>query len=171
MAGALDSSLKFALTALWNLTDETPGAARSFLECRGLELYLEVLEVREQADKRQPVRIFSPHGDAFICFYSRSTANLRFSRRFWASWWVLSGSMSAQFKGILGSENTPAVVSRVIAEQCSGGSGLTARPAGRGPPGAHPESAAGRPGGHGGPLLCRGDSSSAGLQTTSLDPE
>lgn len=58
MVGALDSSLKFALTALWNLTDETPGAARTFLKCQGLELYLEVLEVREQADKRNPRRYF-----------------------------------------------------------------------------------------------------------------
>uniref|UniRef100_A0A674MYW0 Zyg-11 family member, cell cycle regulator, like n=1 Tax=Takifugu rubripes TaxID=31033 RepID=A0A674MYW0_TAKRU len=44
MVGALDSSLKFALTALWNLTDEMPSAGRSFIECRGLELYQEVLE-------------------------------------------------------------------------------------------------------------------------------
>lgn len=58
MAGALDSSLKFALTALWNLTDETPSAARSFIECRGLELYLEVLEVREQVDKRKLCEYF-----------------------------------------------------------------------------------------------------------------
>lgn len=45
MVGVLDSSLKFALTALWNLTDEMPSAGRSFIECRGLELYQEVLEV------------------------------------------------------------------------------------------------------------------------------
>ncbi|CAF97606.1 unnamed protein product [Tetraodon nigroviridis] len=44
MVGVMDSSLKFALTALWNLTDEMPRAARNFIECRGLELYQEVLE-------------------------------------------------------------------------------------------------------------------------------
>lgn len=49
MVGVMDSSLKFALTALWNLTDEMPSAARNFIECRGLELYQEVLEVRDEA--------------------------------------------------------------------------------------------------------------------------
>ncbi|XP_063742693.1 protein zyg-11 homolog isoform X2 [Eleginops maclovinus] len=44
MAGAVDSTLKFALSALWNLTDEMPTAARNFIECQGLELYEEVLE-------------------------------------------------------------------------------------------------------------------------------
>ncbi|XP_074506669.1 protein zyg-11 homolog [Sebastes fasciatus] len=44
MAGVVDATLKFALSALWNLTDETPAAARNFIECQGLELYEEVLE-------------------------------------------------------------------------------------------------------------------------------
>ncbi|KAL3054693.1 hypothetical protein OYC64_017599 [Pagothenia borchgrevinki] len=44
MAGAVDSTLKFALSALWNLTDEMPTAARNFIECQGLGLYEEVLE-------------------------------------------------------------------------------------------------------------------------------
>uniref|UniRef100_A0A3Q4BR99 Protein zer-1 homolog-like C-terminal domain-containing protein n=1 Tax=Mola mola TaxID=94237 RepID=A0A3Q4BR99_MOLML len=44
MVGVLDSTLKFALSALWNLTDEMPTAARNFIECQGLELYEEVLE-------------------------------------------------------------------------------------------------------------------------------
>ncbi|KAA8587399.1 hypothetical protein FQN60_016261 [Etheostoma spectabile] len=44
MVGAVDSTLKFALSALWNLTDEMPTAARNFIECQGLELYEEVLE-------------------------------------------------------------------------------------------------------------------------------
>ncbi|XP_070701180.1 protein zyg-11 homolog [Pempheris klunzingeri] len=44
MAGVVDSTLKFALSALWNLTDEMPTAARNFIECQGLELYEEVLE-------------------------------------------------------------------------------------------------------------------------------
>ncbi|MEQ2240969.1 hypothetical protein ILYODFUR_020553, partial [Ilyodon furcidens] len=44
MLGVIDSTLKFALSALWNLTDETPTAARIFMECQGLELYEEVLE-------------------------------------------------------------------------------------------------------------------------------
>lgn len=47
MMGVVDSTLKFALSALWNLTDEMPTAARNFIECRGLELYEEVLEVQE----------------------------------------------------------------------------------------------------------------------------
>ncbi|KAM6918342.1 protein zyg-11 homolog [Xenentodon cancila] len=44
MVGVVDSTLRFALSALWNLTDEMPTAARNFLECQGLELYEEVLE-------------------------------------------------------------------------------------------------------------------------------
>ncbi|XP_034071379.1 LOW QUALITY PROTEIN: protein zyg-11 homolog [Gymnodraco acuticeps] len=44
MAGVVDSTLKFALSALWNLTDEMPTAARNFIECQGLGLYEEVLE-------------------------------------------------------------------------------------------------------------------------------
>ncbi|XP_008431398.1 protein zyg-11 homolog isoform X1 [Poecilia reticulata] len=44
MLGLVDPTLKFALSALWNLTDETPTAARNFIECQGLELYMEVLE-------------------------------------------------------------------------------------------------------------------------------
>ncbi|XP_076018237.1 protein zyg-11 homolog [Genypterus blacodes] len=44
MVGVVDSTLKFALSALWNLTDETPTAARHFIQCQGLELYEEVLE-------------------------------------------------------------------------------------------------------------------------------
>ncbi|XP_013869259.1 protein zyg-11 homolog isoform X2 [Austrofundulus limnaeus] len=44
MVGVIDSTLKFALSALWNLTDEMPTAARNFIECQGLELYEEVLE-------------------------------------------------------------------------------------------------------------------------------
>ncbi|KAM3605463.1 uncharacterized protein V6R79_025906 [Siganus canaliculatus] len=44
MVGVVDSTLKFALSALWNLTDEMPVAARNFIQCQGLELYEEVLE-------------------------------------------------------------------------------------------------------------------------------
>lgn len=51
MVGVVDSTLKFALSALWNLTDEMPSAARNFIECQGLELYEEVLEVRRVPEK------------------------------------------------------------------------------------------------------------------------
>ncbi|XP_049454560.1 protein zyg-11 homolog isoform X1 [Epinephelus fuscoguttatus] len=44
MDGVVDSTLRFALSALWNLTDEMPAAALNFIECQGLELYEEVLE-------------------------------------------------------------------------------------------------------------------------------
>uniref|UniRef100_A0A3P8WMR2 Protein zyg-11 homolog n=1 Tax=Cynoglossus semilaevis TaxID=244447 RepID=A0A3P8WMR2_CYNSE len=44
MMGVVDSTLNFALTALWNLTDEIPAAAHNFIKCQGLELYEEVLE-------------------------------------------------------------------------------------------------------------------------------
>ncbi|XP_051989423.1 protein zyg-11 homolog isoform X2 [Xyrauchen texanus] len=42
--GVVDATLKFALSALWNLTDETPMACRHFIQCQGLELYMELLE-------------------------------------------------------------------------------------------------------------------------------
>ncbi|XP_056599081.1 protein zyg-11 homolog isoform X3 [Triplophysa dalaica] len=42
--GVVDSTLKFALSALWNLTDETPTACRHFIQCKGVELYMELLE-------------------------------------------------------------------------------------------------------------------------------
>uniref|UniRef100_A0A9J8A7L2 Zyg-11 family member, cell cycle regulator, like n=1 Tax=Cyprinus carpio carpio TaxID=630221 RepID=A0A9J8A7L2_CYPCA len=42
--GVVDSTLKFALSALWNLTDETPTACRHFIQCQGIELYMELLE-------------------------------------------------------------------------------------------------------------------------------
>ncbi|XP_068196859.1 protein zyg-11 homolog [Antennarius striatus] len=44
MVGGVDPTLKFAMSALWNLTDEMPAASRNFLDCQGLELYEEVLE-------------------------------------------------------------------------------------------------------------------------------
>lgn len=47
MVVVVDTTLKFALSALWNLTDEMPTAARNFIDCQGLELYEEVLEVEE----------------------------------------------------------------------------------------------------------------------------
>ncbi|XP_049603226.1 protein zyg-11 homolog isoform X2 [Syngnathus scovelli] len=44
MLGVVDSTLKFALSVLWNLTDEMSVAARNFIQCNGLELYEEILE-------------------------------------------------------------------------------------------------------------------------------
>ena len=41
----VDNTLRFALSALWNLTDGSPAAGRHFVQCQGLELYVEVLEV------------------------------------------------------------------------------------------------------------------------------
>lgn len=77
MVGAMDSSLKFALTALWNLTDEMPDAARSFIECRGLELYQEVLEVREQADKRSSEKHRCEHFPLTVARFCVLTVVLR----------------------------------------------------------------------------------------------
>uniref|UniRef100_A0A8C5FE72 Protein zyg-11 homolog n=1 Tax=Gadus morhua TaxID=8049 RepID=A0A8C5FE72_GADMO len=42
--GVVDNTLRFALSALWNLTDGSPAAGRHFVQCQGLELYVEVLE-------------------------------------------------------------------------------------------------------------------------------
>ncbi|XP_066537149.1 protein zyg-11 homolog [Hoplias malabaricus] len=42
--GTVDSTLRFALSALWNLTDQTPHTCSLFLHNHGLELYTEILE-------------------------------------------------------------------------------------------------------------------------------
>ncbi|XP_064415887.1 protein zyg-11 homolog isoform X3 [Latimeria chalumnae] len=40
----VDTTLKFTLSALWNLTDESPTTCRHFIENKGLELFMRVLE-------------------------------------------------------------------------------------------------------------------------------
>ncbi|KAF4070895.1 hypothetical protein AMELA_G00278780 [Ameiurus melas] len=42
--GTVDATLKFTLSALWNLTDESPTTCRHFIENQGLELFIRVLE-------------------------------------------------------------------------------------------------------------------------------
>uniref|UniRef100_A0A8C2FDU5 Zyg-11 homolog (C. elegans) n=1 Tax=Cyprinus carpio TaxID=7962 RepID=A0A8C2FDU5_CYPCA len=42
--GMVDATLKFTLSALWNLTDESPTTCRHFIENQGLELFIKVLE-------------------------------------------------------------------------------------------------------------------------------
>lgn len=88
MVGVVDSTLKFALSALWNLTDELPTAARNFIECQGLELYEEALEVPEppkQTNWTVPTH-FSMYDDPFSLHYSPTMVNPPFSRNFLASW-------------------------------------------------------------------------------------
>ena len=43
--GGVDATLKFTLSALWNLTDESPTTCRHFIENQGLDLFIKVLEV------------------------------------------------------------------------------------------------------------------------------
>lgn len=43
--GMVDATLKFTLSALWNLTDESPTTCRHFIENQGLDLFIKVLEV------------------------------------------------------------------------------------------------------------------------------
>ncbi|XP_034254173.1 protein zyg-11 homolog B-like isoform X1 [Thrips palmi] len=43
-----DITMKFTLSALWNLTDESPATCHMFLEERGLDLFLSMLSVYEQ---------------------------------------------------------------------------------------------------------------------------
>lgn len=92
MVAAVDSTLKFALSALWNLTDETPAAAENFLSCQGLELYEEVLEVSigDADDCGRPggSACHSPRLITATLPCSRTTAKPPFSRRSSASWWV-----------------------------------------------------------------------------------
>uniref|UniRef100_G3PNQ5 Zyg-11 family member, cell cycle regulator n=1 Tax=Gasterosteus aculeatus aculeatus TaxID=481459 RepID=G3PNQ5_GASAC len=42
--GLVDATLKFTLSALWNLTDESPTTCRHFIENQGLDLFIQVLE-------------------------------------------------------------------------------------------------------------------------------
>uniref|UniRef100_A0A3P8ZN34 Protein zer-1 homolog-like C-terminal domain-containing protein n=1 Tax=Esox lucius TaxID=8010 RepID=A0A3P8ZN34_ESOLU len=42
--GMVDATLKFTLSALWNLTDESPTTCRHFIENQGLDLFIKVLE-------------------------------------------------------------------------------------------------------------------------------
>lgn len=62
------------------------------------------------------------------------------------------------------------IILSCVTEQHSRGGGVAGESNGGGPVGAHPQSAAGRPGGCRGPLLCWGDSGPAHLQTRGLDP-
>eukprot|EP00058_Branchiostoma_floridae_P017220 XP_002602708.1 hypothetical protein BRAFLDRAFT_72930 [Branchiostoma floridae] len=41
----VDITLKFTLSALWNLTDESPSTCTTFVENGGLELFMQILEV------------------------------------------------------------------------------------------------------------------------------
>uniref|UniRef100_A0AAR2IT50 Protein zer-1 homolog-like C-terminal domain-containing protein n=1 Tax=Pygocentrus nattereri TaxID=42514 RepID=A0AAR2IT50_PYGNA len=41
--GTVDATLKFTLSALWNLTDESPTTCRHFIENQGLELFIKVV--------------------------------------------------------------------------------------------------------------------------------
>lgn len=42
----VDTTFMFTLSALWNLTDESPTTCRHFIDNQGLELFMRVLEVR-----------------------------------------------------------------------------------------------------------------------------
>ena len=42
---SVDITLKFTLSALWNLTDESPSTCAIFLNEGGLELFIHILEV------------------------------------------------------------------------------------------------------------------------------
>lgn len=44
----VDATLKFTLSALWNLTDESPTTCRHFIENQGLDLFIKVLEVNRE---------------------------------------------------------------------------------------------------------------------------
>lgn len=48
--GMVDATLKFTLSALWNLTDESPTTCRHFIENQGLDLFIKVLEVHKNVN-------------------------------------------------------------------------------------------------------------------------
>lgn len=51
--GMVDATLKFTLSALWNLTDESPTTCRHFIENQGLDLFIKVLEVKREREKKR----------------------------------------------------------------------------------------------------------------------
>lgn len=44
-----DQVMEFSWSALWNITDETPDNCQMFLNCRGMSLFLECLQVSPQS--------------------------------------------------------------------------------------------------------------------------
>lgn len=40
--------MEFSWSALWNITDETPDNCQMFLNCHGMRLFLECLEVSDE---------------------------------------------------------------------------------------------------------------------------
>uniref|UniRef100_A0A8C1MUP4 Zyg-11 homolog (C. elegans) n=1 Tax=Cyprinus carpio TaxID=7962 RepID=A0A8C1MUP4_CYPCA len=68
--GMVDATLKFTLSALWNLTDESPTTCRHFIENQGLELFIKVLEVNtsnlfmEFSEERNILNVLC---DCFLC--------------------------------------------------------------------------------------------------------
>lgn len=55
--GMVDATLKFTLSALWNLTDESPTTCRHFIENQGLDLFIKVLEVNGERKKTSLARL------------------------------------------------------------------------------------------------------------------
>lgn len=43
-----DQVMEFSWSALWNITDETPDNCQMFLNCHGMSLFLECLEVSDE---------------------------------------------------------------------------------------------------------------------------
>uniref|UniRef100_A0A8C1AE68 Zyg-11 family member, cell cycle regulator n=1 Tax=Cyprinus carpio carpio TaxID=630221 RepID=A0A8C1AE68_CYPCA len=66
--GMVDATLKFTLSALWNLTDESPTTCRHFIENQGLELFIKVLEVNTSnlfmEFSEEPLNVLC---DCFLC--------------------------------------------------------------------------------------------------------
>lgn len=59
----VDATLKFTLSALWNLTDESPTTCRHFIENQGLELFIKVLEVHNNTNEDKKLQ---PHISTLI---------------------------------------------------------------------------------------------------------
>ncbi|CAJ0937811.1 unnamed protein product [Ranitomeya imitator] len=56
----VDTTLKFTLSALWNLTDESPTTCRHFIENQGLELFMKVLECPHSGSSITPMVLCPP---------------------------------------------------------------------------------------------------------------
>lgn len=50
-----DQVMEFSWSALWNITDETPDNCQMFLNCHGMSLFLECLEVSDEPLQEQTV--------------------------------------------------------------------------------------------------------------------
>lgn len=92
-----DQVMEFSWSALWNITDETPDNCQMFLNCRGMSLFLECLQVSPHLSLIGYVlsqwRCGAASRPDLLCRLCRSSrTNRSCTATCWASWetWLRS---------------------------------------------------------------------------------